>query len=275
MSETSALIETRLRVATWNLWWRFGPWEQRQPGILQTMRDVDADVWCLQEVWETRDGESQPRTLAEALGGYDVAHVAGVGLDLAPESMGNAILSRWPIVDSERRSLPSLPYLDELRTAVRADIAGPRGDLQVFCTHLNWRLDQSHVRQLQARAVCEFIDETRGRRTYPPILCGDLNADPVSEEIRKLKGQAEPYVPKLIFLDAWDAGGCGVGHSWDNTNEFAVLDCEPNRRIDYVLVGYPREHGAGQCVRAELVGTERINGVYPSDHFGVRAELRY
>ena len=26
------LIDTTIRVASWNLWWRFGPWEARQPG---------------------------------------------------------------------------------------------------------------------------------------------------------------------------------------------------------------------------------------------------
>ena len=32
------LIETTVRVASWNLWWRFGPWESRAPAILETLR---------------------------------------------------------------------------------------------------------------------------------------------------------------------------------------------------------------------------------------------
>src|SRR5262249_46865939 len=56
--------DERLRIATWNLWWRFGPWELRQPAIEATMRRIGADVWCLQEVYATRDGEDQAERLA-------------------------------------------------------------------------------------------------------------------------------------------------------------------------------------------------------------------
>ena len=66
----------RLRVATWNLWWHFGPWQARQPAIVETMRAVDADVWCLQEVFGGRDAPDQADALAEALGGYHVAHAS-------------------------------------------------------------------------------------------------------------------------------------------------------------------------------------------------------
>ena len=29
-----------MRVATWNLWWRFGPWQARQPAIEATLADI-------------------------------------------------------------------------------------------------------------------------------------------------------------------------------------------------------------------------------------------
>lgn len=40
-----------MRVATWNLWWRFGPWEQRRNAVLAVLRDAEPDVIGLQEVW--------------------------------------------------------------------------------------------------------------------------------------------------------------------------------------------------------------------------------
>jgi len=269
-------IETRVRVMTWNLWWRFGPWEARQPAILETIRRVDPDVVCLQEVWETRDGENQPAKIAAELG-FEHAHVAGLGLDLAPESLGNAILSRWPITSFEARELPAPWDMNELRTVLRADIDGPRGPIEVFCTHLNWRLDQSHVRVMQLRAVCELIDETKSRRTYPPILCGDLNAEPESDEIRMLTGYSEPPVPKLVFFDSWRAAGDGgPGYTWSRENPFTQLDAEPRHaRINYVLVGYQLEHAAGEPVACRVAGGEPAGGVHPSDHYAVVAELRY
>jgi hypothetical protein len=45
-------IATTLRLLEWNLWWRFGPWEERGPAIEATVAAHDPDVVCLQEVWE-------------------------------------------------------------------------------------------------------------------------------------------------------------------------------------------------------------------------------
>jgi endonuclease/exonuclease/phosphatase family metal-dependent hydrolase len=274
--EAPPRLDTRLSVLTWNLWWRFGPWADRQPAITATLRRLAPDVLCLQEVFDTRDGPGQAHQLADALGGYHVAYAAGLGFDLADEALGNAILSRWPIVDSEIRRLPAPAGLDELRVAIRADVDGPRGPVEVFNTHLNWRLDQSDVRQTQVRALCEFVADTTVRRTFPPIVCGDFNAEPGSDEIRQLTGLAPVPVPKLAFIDAWRAAGDDTsGYTWSNTNPFAVLDGEPDRRIDYVFVGYPRDRGAGHVVQARVEAREPVGGVYPSDHFAVYAELRY
>lgn len=264
----------RLRVATWNLWWHFGPWEARQPAIRETMKAVDADVWCIQEVFRGRDAGDQAEELAEALGGYHVAHGSRFDSDRFSESIGNAVLSRHPIRDWEIRALSAPMGLDELRLVVRADIEAPGHLVEVFSTHLNYRLDQSHVRQEQVREICTFVDETTARRTFPPIVCGDFNADPGAEEIRMMTGLTSVPVPKLVFIDAWRAGGTGEGSTWDNRNAHAVQDYEPNRRIDYVLVGYPREAGIGQVVEARLVGDEPVGGVWPSDHFGVVADIR-
>lgn len=264
----------RLRVATWNLWWHFGPWEERQPAIRETMKAVDADVWCIQEVFRGRDAGDQAEELADALGGYHVAHGTRFDPDRFSESIGNAVLSRYPIRGWEIRALPAPVGLDELRLVVRADIEAPGHVVEVFSTHLNYRLDQSHVRQEQVRELCAFVDETTARRTYPPIVCGDFNADPGSEEIRMMTGLTTVPVPRLVFIDAWRAGGTGEGSTWDNRNAHAVRDFEPDRRIDYLLVGYPREAGIGQVVEARLVGDEPVGGVWPSDHFGVVADIR-
>ncbi len=272
--EPPRLIETRLRVLTWNLWWHFGPWEERQPAILETLLAVDADIVGLQEVWEADDGRSQAADLAAALG-YDHVYASGVSFEFGAERIGNAVLSRWPI-RARRRARRPAPGLDELRVVLRADVDGPRGPIQAFVTHLNWRMDQSHVRVLQVGALCEFVAAARPDRTYPPIVCGDFNAEPESEEIRTMTGLAPVPVPKLMFLDAWQMAGAGPGRTFVPTaNEFAALDLEPDRRLDYVFVGFARPDGAGHVVAARLAGTEPVGGILPSDHYGVVAELRY
>jgi len=264
------LIDTRVRVLTWNLWHRFGPWEARRPAIAATLARIDPDVVCLQEVW----ADPTVGFAAELAEGLGFHHVYGARLDVDGVRFGNAVLSRWPITASDVLALPSTETTEELRTCVRADIDGPRGALQVFSTHLNWRFDQSDVRQEQVRAITEFV---RGSplRTFPPILCGDFNAPPEADEIRMLTGKAAVPSPPLVFHDAFEVAGTGPGVTWSNANPFAALDLEPDRRIDYVFVGWPKAGGAGQPRSASVVGTEPVGGVHPSDHLAVLAELRY
>lgn len=267
-----ALIASRVRVLTWNIWWRYGPWEQRQPAIEKTLQNVNADIIALQEVWD--DGrENLAKLIADKLG-YSYVYAA---YDERKKGVrfGNAILSRWPITSEDSRKLPAPPDAEEHRCVLHGAVDGPRGPLDVFSTHLNWKAHHSHVRQMQVQAVAEFIAE-RAKNDCPPILCGDFNANPDSEEIRVLTGQTTCAVEGLVFLDAWRvAGGRGEGLTWDNKNPYAVLELEPNRRIDYVLVGYPGQSGAGLACHAEVTGDEPVDGVWPSDHHAVLVELRY
>ena len=263
---------TTLRVLTWNLWWRYGPWEERLPAIVETIRRVDADVIALQEVW-IADGTSSAQVIAEALGLHvEVAHrlvLDGIGF-------GNAVLSRWPIARTAVRALPAgtAGELDEQRLVLLAEVDAPGGPVQVFSTHLNWRHDQSAIRQAQVRELCAFVAAERPR-SYPPIVCGDLNAEPGSDEVRMLTGLAAVPEQGLVFRDSWTAPGTAQpGWTWSNDNSHVAAEHEQDRRIDYVLTGWRRDDGSGAPVSSRIVGDEPVDGVWPSDHYGVVAELR-
>ena len=265
------LIETRLSVLTWNLWGRFGPWEARLDAITTTLRACGADVLTLQEVWEA-DGRNEAAEVAGALG---FSHAYAGRFTIDGVTIGNAIVSRWPIVDVESRPLPAPPEQEELRVVVRAAIDGPRGRLQVYTTHLNWRFEDSAVRQEQVRSIVRFVAETCGDAVCPPILAGDMNAVPNADEIRMLTGRSAPPVDWLVFHDAWEAAGNSApGFTWTNANRWAQRDLEPDRRIDYVFVGWPGRGGVGHVTSCRLIG-EPVNGLDPSDHLGVLATLRY
>jgi endonuclease/exonuclease/phosphatase family metal-dependent hydrolase len=264
------LLETRLRVVTWNLWGRGGPWEARLAAIGATLSALDPDLVALQEVWGDRS-RNQAAILAGQLG---FQHVYADRYTIDGVAVGNAILSRWPITRHEVRDLPAPVELEELRNVIRGEVDGPRGSLEIFTTHLNWRFDQSDVRQEQVRTLARFVSENE-RQAVPPILAGDFNAVPDSEEIRMLTGRATVPVPRLVFHDAWEAAGnVEPGFTWSNANPYARLDLEPDRRIDYVFVGWPRRGGAGHVLSCRMIG-DPVDGVYPSDHLGVMAELRY
>ena len=265
------LIDTQLRVMTWNLWWRFGPWEARIPAIEATLAQVDADIAALQEVWQ-EDGVDFAGLLADKLGFAHAYHAHNVRDGVA---FGNAILSRWPIERREVRALPAVEGRDEKRLALGVDVAGPRGRVRVFSTHLNWRAHDSGIRQQQVAELARFAADM-GPSEFAPIVCGDFNAGPASDEIRMLTGETTCPVDGLVFRDAWRQAGDGSpGYTWDNANPYAGATLEPDGRIDYIFTSEPRDRGAGHVTRCMVCANEPIDGVWPSDHFAVMAELRY
>ena len=105
---------------------------------------------------------------------------------------------------------------------------------------------------------------------------GDFNAVPESDEIRLLTGLKEPPVPYQVFYDAWQvANAHDPGYTWHRGNPYTAAALEPDRRLDYVFVGRPTGVGVGHVKSCRLVGTEAVDGVFPSDHYGVLAEIRY
>lgn len=256
------LIETRVRVATWNVWGVFGPWRDRQPAIAGALAAAAPDLVALQESWADENGSQ-----AAELGAHLGLHHAISGPDGIVAS-GNAVLSRWPIVATRRSTLPGRD--DEPGLAFAAEIDGPRGPIALVSIITGaYRPGQSADRQDQVRALATFVADLP--RHALKIVCGDFNAPPDSDEIRMLTGRAPVPVPGQVFYDAWELAGTGPGLTWSSANEWAAPALLPDRRIDYVLTAWPRRGGQGHPLHAELIGTSPP----ASDHYGVLAELRY
>ena len=265
---------------SWNLWWRRGPWEQRQEAIAATLAEVQPDLCGFQEVWggpgESGPGENLAIDLAGRLGMHWCWAEAGKVRDAdgTPLFIGNAILSRWPIAAQAAGGLP-VSVSDEARVAVHARIDAPGGALPMFTTHLTWGLGRSALRVAQVRALARFIEEHSAGCVYPPVVTGDLNAEPGSDELRLLGGLlADPAVPGLVLLDSWRyADPADPGFTWDLRNSYQDDSLIPSSRIDYVLTGLPWQ-GRGRVESVRLAGNAPVDGVWPSDHFAVVADLR-
>lgn len=272
-----ARLPGTVRVLTWNVWWRFGPWQTRQPAIAATLEAFDADVICLQEVWH--DGPFPDDVDAVPLrGGQAGLLAAPLGFDNRFATargngdvlFGNAVLSRWPIVGAEVVVLPG-----GRRSALHVVVDRPGGAMPVICTHLDWEFAASELRQSQAAAIAEGAARAgRDTGTFPVVVCGDLNAVPDSEEIRSLTGRRPPPVAGQVFTDSWEVAGDGPGWTVDRANPWATENAWPRRRIDYVLVAWPRPaKPVGNVAAAQLVGVDAVGGVVPSDHYGVGVDL--
>lgn len=268
-----------MRVLTWNVWWQFGPWEERRKAILAVLRDLQPDIVGLQEVW-AGGGENLAEWLADDLGMHWTWAASP-----APErwrkrlgnpslDFGNAVLSRWPIVDRAVARLPAAPGDDDGRLALYARVSAPTHHVPFFTTHLSSDLDGSAVRCEQVAALAEFIAAHRGETLFPSVVTGDFNAWPDSDEIRLFGGyKTAPVVPGQIFLDAWEcADPAAPSATWDAANPY-IGPGGPSVRIDYIHIGPPGPGGLGGVRSVRRTGDGPVDGVWPSDHAAVVAEL--
>ena len=263
------------RIVTWNVWWRFGdPAVPRLPAVLTTLAALDADVVCLQEVHGDDTGADDATAVAAHLG---ASLVRTDPVFHRGHSFGNAIVTRWPVLDRGELRLPGPDGRPGHRRAVWAALGSPGGRLPVVCTHLAHRFDESALRGTQLAAVAELAHGLRADEpgaAPPVVLCADLNAVPDSDEVRALTGRSAPPVPGLVFNDCWPQVRSDPGHTWVARNPYLRDASWPERRLDYVLVSWPRLAPIGKPVQAFLVGDGAVDGVWPSDHLGVAVDVR-
>jgi endonuclease/exonuclease/phosphatase family metal-dependent hydrolase len=265
-----------LSVLTLNLWNDAGPWPEREKRVREWLDRLAPDLIGFQEALrtETRD------QVAELLGsrGYHLAYAPATkfwreGSPYSHGDFGNAVASRFPITEEEAIRLPDSGD-GEKRSALAVTLASPLGPISFCCTHLNWKFRHGAVRERQVQAVCDLVLRRRVKGGFPSILVGDFNAEPDSAEIRFVTGLQSLAGRSVAFLDAWRTVGQGPGITWSNRNAYARLALEPDRRIDYVFTGFPMRNGLGQLLACRVVCDGEKDGVWPSDHFGVYAELR-
>lgn len=149
-----------LRVATWNL--HFG---EKMDEIITTLEKTkelnNADLLLLQEIDE--DGvENIARSLH-----YNYIYYPTVFSNQRGKEYGLAILSKWPLKDSEKILLPNwLPGWVENRYAIKAVASVHSKNITVFNTHLDvsWMQHQG-----------KFLGIELAQPVKPTLLGGDFN----------------------------------------------------------------------------------------------------
>lgn len=160
-----------LRVVSFNV--KFGEEPEAAAAELAASPLGGASIVLLQEM--DSDGTD---LIAAALGMDYVYYPASVHEN--GRDFGNAVLSRWPIVDDEKIILPHYnPNNGQHRIAVRATIDTPAGRVVAYSVHTETIWLGLSARLAQARAVAESTRIVRGARFE--VIGGDFNtSDPGS-----------------------------------------------------------------------------------------------
>lgn len=273
-----------------------GAWHERCNAFKKWVSILNPDVVCLQEVLIGR-GYDMIDDIFSSIPSYTHrAHVVASPY-WAATNVGfcNAIVSKYPIKKKILLRLPEkykkTDVYQETRAALTCILDTPYGDVAVTCTHLNYKSYQTAIRLKQTVALAAFVEKNRpkGKNAFPPILCGDFNATPHSIVSQYLRGQTAVDIKtfgigidgaqeSVFFHDAWlyarNGNSSRYGTTWSRSNPNTHISLENDRTLDYIYVGIPCENGKGVVETCRIVCDHDFAGSFPSDHFGVFAQLR-
>ena len=271
----------KLRVCTLNVWNEQGD-PKRLELINRELRELRPDLLAMQEVVHT-DTRSQLDALLRDTG-LHATHQAQTHAVIPPyaaEYGGNAIATRWPHRVVEVADLRMADAVDVPWFAIAALVPLPElGDVLFIAPTTSWRLSAESARERQAVALTDL--DARHRVELPTVIAGDFNATPDAASIRYLTGRQSLGGRSACYHDAWAVAGDGPGYTWsvDNPNGRSEIDAlirQPGhrRRIDYILTGSWDAHPKAYCRvdTVRLAFNEPTGGIWPSDHFGVLADL--
>ena len=237
-----------VRVLTYNI--HHGEGRDRRfdlPRLADVMMSVEPDLVALQEVDQRTERASGVDQIAELERLTNLHATFGKAIDYMGGGYGVAVLSRWPLLSTKVRPLPSSPDREartSLTVEVRAGVGGPL--LQFTSTHL----DQGRE-SVDRLAQAAHLNELLVSKDLPTILAGDMNARPDTDVMKMFEGHWMIAPPAEAFLSQPQAGPGGG----------------PRLRGDYVLF----RPGEGW----RLLESRAIDETVASDHRPVLAVLEW
>jgi endonuclease/exonuclease/phosphatase family metal-dependent hydrolase len=250
---------TDLRILTFNV---LSPghadWPARRAVIQAGIDALDPDVIALQE----------------DTGFLDTSFAVARHSRSSPDGVGAALYSRWPITGVRECDLRVTDRVDmPWAAAVAAEIDAPFGPLLVVHHKPTWQFGYALERERQAVACARFVEEVVAGRDLHVVLAGDFDDPPDAASVRFWTGKQSLDGFSVAYQDAWSGP---EQHTFTPQNPLVragEMPLDRGRRIDHVLVRCG-PHGP----TLEVTGCRRcfdqpVAGVWPSDHFGVVADL--
>lgn len=142
--------------------------------IVEVLASMDADLISLQEVDVQRPRSFGIDQAAEIARQLDMDFVFGAAINYKIGAYGNAILSRYPVLQSVNHQLPA-PRPERSMLELKIEVRGKI--LRLFNTHME--LD----RKLRLRQIQEYIIPLILSANTATLFCGDLNEGPAEAGI--------------------------------------------------------------------------------------------
>jgi len=257
-------------------------WEKRLPGVISTIAESGVHLVALQE--ETQEMRKQ---ILAGLPNWKA-------VDKVPEKGASII---YDATFLNVRSFGSRDIAGE-RTVQWAEIHVKNHDRLVWVLNAHFSPFEENLREKSANTVLQLVRTLTGKSDHPVIVCGDLNAQPISPSYMSLVGQEDSSFQSAWFAarkmtveqahQSYAAAHEELKERFGKAKEGSEIPrAKPaflNMRSSTTFHGYHTyglytiDHilfGPGLAVdTCEVIRTKK-DGIDPSDHFAVRAGFRF
>lgn len=249
---------------------------RRQEIIREGLLQLQPDVVALQEVTRAADVDQ-----ARELLGDDVTILDHPAEPADP--VGACLATRWPVAAVNNLDLHLGPDAFELpwaaAVAAEVELPPPIGPVLVIHHKPNWQLTAEALRERQAVATAQWIEGLVAERPgLPVVVLGDFDAAPDAASLRFWTGRQSLNGISVRYEDAWQAHHPGrPGLTFDPRNPLVragEMKLERGRRIDYILIRSGAHGPALDVANCRIVFDQPVDGIWPSDHYGLLAELQ-
>lgn len=245
-----------LRIATLNLEQDHKRWTRRRELVVEQLAAIDPDLFAVNEVCVPLQTARWLQQAMRERYGRDYALVQQTRVNGLSAVEGEALLTRLPIVETG-----NLDYRTRDMVALVARVKAGAHAVDVYVTHQYMSRGDDALRLYQAQQLLAWIASRDG--VAASVVCGDFNATPDQPSAALMTTRFRPtQTAPTAFTPLADAEG-NVSHPY-----WPRMD----RCLDYIWVS-----GAIEVVGSKVCfdqGSATDSALYPSDHAGVRADLR-
>jgi endonuclease/exonuclease/phosphatase family metal-dependent hydrolase len=237
---------------TWNVLYK-----EKAENILSLIQEINPDILCCQEI--TTDSHINPKRdvpkeINQALNGEYRYYEVLSSLDNQPGSMGNAIISKFPIVESRsilvQEGGDDINYSAQNRGYLETSIKIDGKVLTIGTTHLSYvdGFVETETRNKEADKLLDFIKGNKKRY----VIMGDFNSAPGSSTVKKIEAKLKSVGPD---------------------NKRPTFTTKPFRHNDFIVNGLEwRLDYIFASPDIKVLSSKIINTDY-SDHLPILAEI--
>jgi maltose 6'-phosphate phosphatase len=252
-----------MRIATYNIWNNDTLFEERIEVLCKAIKEVDADIVCLQEV---RNEKSRNITEIIANGAKYPFFIFRDYPDCPDE--GLAILSKFPFIHTD--AIWDMNTEISNYCAIRARIDYEGIIIGITNIHLNWRSEETRKRQLSA--VNNWIAKETDYEKYE-VMCGDFNDVPQSSVHNFLMDCGWRDVVELSSMK-----DKSYYATFDLVNNYYLKEdkrVKEKLRFDWIMVNIFNKSKHFTLESVDIFGNNQSEfKIVPSDHYGLYVDMK-